>query len=47
MISYSVSYGQAIPPPPPGLPPVSIDGGLIYLLIGGLIFGVYKIKKNH
>ncbi|WP_347175188.1 PID-CTERM protein-sorting domain-containing protein [Polaribacter uvawellassae] len=42
-------YAQMVPPPippppPPGLP---IDGGLIYLLIGGLIYGVKKIiSKN-
>ncbi|QNM85291.1 hypothetical protein H9W90_14030 [Polaribacter pectinis] len=31
------------PPPPPGLP---VDGGLLFLLISGLIFGVKKIKDN-
>ncbi|ARV06766.1 hypothetical protein BTO04_08730 [Polaribacter sp. SA4-10] len=30
------------PPPPPGLP---IDGGLFFLLVSGLIYGVRKIKK--
>ncbi len=32
------------PPPPPGLP---IEGGLLFLLVSGLIYGVSKkIKKN-
>ena len=30
-------------PPPPGLP---IDGGLSYLLIAGVAFGVYAIRKR-
>ena len=30
------------PPPPPGLP---IDGGLWMLLIGGIYYGIRKIKK--
>lgn len=30
------------PPPPPGLP---VDGGLIFLLVSGAIYGAYKLKK--
>ena len=30
------------PPPPPGLP---IDGGLLFLVISGIIYGVKKIKN--
>ena len=30
------------PPPPPGLP---IDGGLWMLLVGGICYGIKKIKK--
>ena len=30
-------------PPPPGLP---IDGGLSYLLITGLAYGIYVIRKK-
>ncbi len=30
-----------LPPPPPGLP---IDGGLLFLLIAGVAYGVKKIK---
>lgn len=43
------AYGQAVPPPippppPPGLP---IDGGVIFLLLSGLVYGVKKvISKN-
>lgn len=42
-------YGQAVPPPippppPPGLP---IDGGAIFLLLSGVVYGVKKIiSKN-
>jgi len=41
-------YGQAVPPPippppPPGLP---IDGGAIFLLLSGLIYGVKKISSK-
>jgi hypothetical protein len=30
------------PPPPPGLP---IDGGLLFLLIAGIVYGVKKLKN--
>ncbi|WP_341221608.1 PID-CTERM protein-sorting domain-containing protein [Polaribacter atrinae] len=30
------------PPPPPGLP---IDGGLLFLVISGIIYGVKKVKN--
>ncbi len=30
------------PPPPPGLP---IDGGMLFLAISGIIYGVKKLKK--
>ncbi len=30
------------PPPPPGVP---IDNGIIFLLIIGLIYGVYKLRN--
>lgn len=41
-------FGQAVPPPippppPPGLP---IDGGVMYLLLGGLIFGIKIINDK-
>jgi hypothetical protein len=41
-------YSQAVPPPippppPPGLP---IDSGVMYLLLGGLLFGIKKIKEK-
>ncbi|WP_089381598.1 PID-CTERM protein-sorting domain-containing protein [Lutibacter agarilyticus] len=31
------------PPPPPGNP---IDGGLSFLIISGVAFGVYKLRKK-
>ena len=38
-------YSQpgAPPPPPPGLP---IDGGILFLAISGIAFGVYKLKRK-
>ncbi|MFK5958341.1 MAG: hypothetical protein QM495_05635 [Lutibacter sp.] len=30
-------------PPPPGFP---IDGGLSYLLIAGIAYGVYELKRK-
>ncbi|MFK5880050.1 MAG: hypothetical protein QM478_11230 [Flavobacteriaceae bacterium] len=33
----------AVPPPPPGFP---IDGGLGYLVISGLIYGVLKLRNK-
>lgn len=30
------------PPPPPGLP---IDGGVLFLFISGLIYGIKKIRE--
>jgi hypothetical protein len=42
------TFGQIVPPPmppppPPGLP---IDGGILFLFISGILFGVKKLKKN-
>lgn len=31
-----------MPPPPPGLP---IDGSVTFMLVVGLIFGIYKVLK--
>lgn len=45
----TISFGQAVPPPipppppPPGLP---IDGGIFWLFIAGILFGVKKLKKD-
>jgi hypothetical protein len=30
------------PPPPPGL---AIDGGLVFLVVSGILYGVKKVKK--
>ena len=35
---------QIVPPPPPGTP---LDGGLWFLLILSLFFGIYKLKQIH
>ena len=36
-------------PPPPGLPPpvgLPIDGGLSFLIISGVAYGLYEIRKK-
>ncbi|WP_231874579.1 PID-CTERM protein-sorting domain-containing protein [Polaribacter atrinae] len=38
----SVPAPAGPPPPPPGLP---IDGGLLFLVISGIIYGVKKVKN--
>lgn len=42
------SYAQAVPPPippppPPGLP---IDGGVVFLLLGGIIYAIKNITSK-
>ncbi len=37
-----IMIAQGPPPPPPGLP---IDGGLLFLLIAGIVYGVKKLKN--
>jgi len=34
--------GPPPPPPPPGLP---IDGGLLFLLIAAIVYGVKQLKN--
>jgi hypothetical protein len=43
--TYVVS-GQNMPPPAPVPPPpgLAIDGGLIFLIVSGIIYGVKKVK---
>ncbi len=41
-VTAQVTPPPILPPPPPGL---SIDGGLLLLLISGLIYGVKKLKR--
>jgi len=48
MFICSSVFAQRTPPPPgpppnPGLP---IDGGLSYLLIAGVLYGAYEIRKK-
>ena len=44
------AQGRGNDPPRPGPPgphyELPIDGGLIYLLIGGILIGVYHIKQK-
>ena len=43
-------FAEMDPPPPLNLPPdpqgLPIDGGLSYLLIAGVVYGVYAIRKK-
>lgn len=42
-VSGQVTPPSIPPPPPPGLP---IDGGILFLLVSGIIYGIKKsIKK--
>ena len=42
------TFGQVVPPPipPPPPPGLTIDGGLLFLFISGIILGIKKLKKN-
>jgi hypothetical protein len=40
------SYGQGAPPPPPPPPPgLPIDGGVLFLFLSGLIYGIKKLEE--
>lgn len=41
-VSGQIVPPPAPPPPPPGLP---VDGGIAFLLISGLFYGVKKLKQ--
>ncbi|MBI9040087.1 MAG: hypothetical protein JEY78_01720 [Lutibacter sp.] len=43
-----VGYSKTPPTPigPPAEPGLPIDGGLFYLLISGVLYGVYELKKK-
>jgi hypothetical protein len=42
MIAQDIGPPGSPPPPPPGVP---IDGGLLFLLIAGIAYGVKKVKN--
>ncbi len=42
VLNVELIFGQP-PPPPPGLP---IDGGLGFLLLSGVIYGIYQSLKR-
>jgi len=46
-VAYSHSKGPGeptgAPPPPPGLP---IDGGLSFLIISGVAYGIYELRRK-
>lgn len=42
-------YAKEPPPPSPNMVPqpgLPIDGGLLYLLVSGAMYGVYTLKKK-
>ena len=45
--SYAAPPGGGPPPPPPTPPPgFPIDGGIVFLLVVGISFGFYKLRKH-
>ena len=40
-----IAQGPPPPPPPPPPPGLPIDGGLLFLLIAGIVYGVKKLKN--
>ena len=41
VVSGQIVPPPAPPPPPPGLP---LDGGILFLVISGVIYGVKKVR---
>lgn len=50
MLTCAIAIGQKGPPSPkengPGHPGLPIDGGLSLLLISGIAYGIYELKKK-
>ena len=54
MLFTQLLYAQSGPPqpalpgipPPPGDPKLPIDGGLSFLIISGVAYGLYEIRKK-
>ncbi|PKP24533.1 MAG: hypothetical protein CVU03_12035 [Bacteroidetes bacterium HGW-Bacteroidetes-2] len=44
----TISWGKQLPPPPQRTPPIGlpIDGGLIYLLLLGILLGVFFLLRK-
>ena len=40
-----IMIAQGPPPPPPPPPGLPIDGGLLFLLMAGIVYGVKKLKN--
>jgi len=45
LIMIAQGTGLPGPPPPPPPPCLPIDGGLLFLLIAGIVYGVKKLKN--
>jgi hypothetical protein len=43
LASVMIFAGTPPPPPPPGLP---IDGGISFLVITGILYGVFKLREK-
>lgn len=51
MLISVVVYSKIEPPPPQNLPPgpglsLPIDGGLSFLLISGVAYGIFELKRK-
>ncbi|SDX70499.1 hypothetical protein SAMN05444411_10888 [Lutibacter oricola] len=56
LLCFAKGYSQATPPQPPigGKPSgpanpgniLPVDGGLTYLIISGIVYGVYELRKK-
>lgn len=43
MLSFGLASNMVFAPPPPGLP---IDGGISFLVITGILYGVFKLRDK-
>lgn len=43
VVAYALDPPPPAPPPPPGLP---IDGGLSLLLVSGVAYGIYELRRK-
>ena len=44
VLCITIVSAQAPPPPPPPPPGLPIDGGILFLFIASLVYGVKKLK---
>ena len=49
MLFSLAAYAKKPPPPPQNVPPppgLPIDGGLSFLLISGVVYGIFELKRK-